>query len=122
MGGGIAAGLLSMWSQLGWSIPHIGASGAISAVMGAYMVFERHKPFYFWMIRILLFWRMIGISAWFYLLFWFIFQVVSLQIGNPLVDYWAHLGGFAFGFTFALLFNLLRKSKQQLRWKKRLET
>jgi len=100
---GIVADLVSLFTANTPSIPHIGASGAIAGVMGAYMALCPHKSFYVWMLRIGLFGNMIAVSAWLYLVFWFGAQLLSLKFGNPGIDYGAHIGGFAFGFVAGMI-------------------
>jgi membrane associated rhomboid family serine protease len=92
------ASAISLVSGSGWNVPHIGASGAIAAVMGAYVVLCPHKSFYLWFVRIGLYGNMFTVSAWLYLFFWFAMQIMSLRFGNPGIDYWAHIGGFLFGY------------------------
>jgi len=91
----------------GSTVPTIGASGAVSAVMGFYVLIFPHNR-----IRILywLFWYLIGtfwiravwaIGAWFALqLVWALVSVGSETVTG--VAYWAHVGGFAFGAGLAL--------------------
>lgn len=80
------------------NVPLVGASGAISAVMGAYAVL-------FWYSRIvslvfLIFPIIVEIPAIVYLFYWFLIQVVngffSTFVESP-VAYWAHAGGFIYG-------------------------
>lgn len=80
--------------------PAVGASGAISAVLGAYMLMypnARIKTlvFYFFIVTI------VRVPAYYYLGFWFIYQlmmgVVSLTGISSGVAFWAHIGGFIFG-------------------------
>ena len=78
-------------------LPHVGASGAISGVMGAYMVLCRHKSFHVWAFRFLVFGKMISVSAWIWLAYWFVMQVVYAFTGATQVDYWGHIGGFVAG-------------------------
>lgn len=84
----------------GLSTPAVGASGAISAVLGAYMLIYPHARirtlvFYFFIITV------VSIPAYYYLGFWFIFQllmgVISLTGLSSGVAFWAHIGGFIFG-------------------------
>jgi membrane associated rhomboid family serine protease len=96
---GIVADLVSVFTGNIPGIPHVGASGAIAGVMGAYLALCRHKSFYVWIFRIFVFGKMISVSAWLYLGFWFGIQLLCVKFGgNTHIDYWAHIGGFAFGF------------------------
>lgn len=83
--------------------PLVGASGAISGVIGAYVVFYPHSriltlvPFYYVI--------MIRIPARLYVLVWFIYQiaigVLSLRLPVSIAA-WAHVGGFFAGSLLAL--------------------
>ena len=82
------------------SIPTVGASGAIAAVMGAYLVmFPKSKI----NILVLVFFRTFKIPAIAFLGFWIVQQLFSgfASIGPDAassgVAWWAHIGGFAFG-------------------------
>jgi membrane associated rhomboid family serine protease len=89
-------------------LPTVGASGAISGVMGAYLVFyprvRVHTLFIF-----IIFFRIIPVQAWFILLLWFGIQLLSgyaspVGEGEGGVAFWAHVGGFVAGFLLARLF------------------
>jgi len=85
-------------------VPTVGASGAIAAVMGAYIVmFPRSR------IRTLVLLFFIRVPAYLFLGFWIIQQSYSgiqnlNNMGGSGVAWWAHIGGFVFGvlagFTF----------------------
>lgn len=82
-------------------VPAVGASGAISGVLGAYLVmFPRAK------VVTLLFFFFITttrIPAFAYLIMWIVFQVFSASFGaGGGVAYLAHIGGFAAGAVFGL--------------------
>ena len=107
----LAGGLVAMFAQvLGdpWStIPVLGASGAIAAVMGAFVVtFPRDR------IRtvlwILIFIRVTYIPAIFLIGFWFLMQLVNLgsvaDVRTGGVAYLAHIAGFLFGVITGRLF------------------
>lgn len=112
----LAGALLSSLIHLGSvtplyrDIPAIGASGAISAVLGAFLIiFPTVK------IRVLLtaFVRPIPMSvpAWVVLGFWFIGQLLSsLQItgSNTGIAFWAHIGGFAVGAVYGSVHQFLQ--------------
>ncbi len=96
---GIAAGIIHSFYAVsvgGGDIPAVGASGAISGVLGAYLIlFPRAKIF---TIIIAFFVTTIRIPALAYIPIWFILQVV-FSILNPEggVAYLAHIGGFVVG-------------------------
>ena len=82
------------------NVPSVGASGAISAVLGAYLLLfpgARIKTlvFYFY------FFTIINVPAFYYLGFWFLYQLMmgifSLAGLPSTVAFWAHIGGFVFG-------------------------
>jgi membrane associated rhomboid family serine protease len=87
------------------NVPNLGASGAIAAVLGAYFVLYPNS-------RVL---GLIGIfpvriSAWFFLGFWFLYQLIEANFGifeagahGGGVAFFAHVGGFVFGFLVAKL-------------------
>lgn len=90
-------------------IPSLGASGAISAVMGAYLVMFPHSKIKVWVI---IFFSTFYISAWLFLGFWFVQQLFA-GMGDSInvttaegegVAWWAHIGGFVFGLVFGFVF------------------
>ncbi|MGA9586390.1 MAG: rhomboid family intramembrane serine protease [Terracidiphilus sp.] len=88
-------------------IPALGASGAIAAVMGAFLITfprDRIKTFVFFLI----FFRITLIPAALLIGFWFLMQVLNLgtvaQVRTGGVAYLAHIGGFLFGIATARLF------------------
>ncbi len=107
---GVAAAAAQVWWEPGSVIPMVGASGAISGVMGAYLVlFPRVRVFVFIPLGIIPF--TFAVPAYVTLLFWFGSQVVAGFTGlSAGVAIWAHVGGFMVG---ALLVKLL-SSKRRL--------
>lgn len=103
-----AVHILSITTTRGMSLPTVGASGAISGVLGAYiLLYPRARVltlvFYFWI-------SIVRIPAIFFLGFWFIFQLLEGFLGSSSgVAYWAHIGGFIAGIILALI--LRRKKK-----------
>jgi len=94
------------------NVPTIGASGAISGVLGAYFVlYPRARV----LSLVLLGWiYIVPIPAVLLLGFWFIFQLfygmLDLEIGLPSgVAYWAHIGGFVAGICFGILWRKRRR-------------
>ncbi len=97
---GVGSGLLHVLFNWGSHVPAIGASGAISGVMGAYiLLFPRER------ILTLVFIFLVPIPAYFVLGVWFIFQFMAAvnMLGNNSVAasggvaVWAHVGGFLIG-------------------------
>jgi len=84
-----------------WLIPAVGASGAISGVLGAYLVlYPRSKLFTILYIFPLL------MSSAFYIALWFIYQLI-LGLLSPFgagIAFWAHIGGFLGGIALTPLF------------------
>jgi rhomboid family protein len=82
-------------------VPNLGASGAIAAVLGAYIVLFPTSQ-----IRGLVGVIPVRVSAWFYLGFWFLYQLFEANFGlfessanGGGVAFFAHVGGFVFGFV-----------------------
>jgi membrane associated rhomboid family serine protease len=108
---GLAAAIAHILVQPASPIPTIGASGAISGVLGAYLVLYPRIRINMLFIFIV-FWKVIAIPAWVVLIFWFIWQVVSglpeLMAVRPEVSggvaVWAHIGGFVTGLILVKLF------------------
>ena len=107
LAGGIAAMLAQVYADPLSQIPCLGASGAIAAVMGAFIVsFPRDR------IRTLLFFlifiRVTYIPAVFLIGFWFLLQVLNYGVVAVVrtggVAYMAHIGGFLFGVMLGRLF------------------
>ncbi|MEM4253503.1 MAG: rhomboid family intramembrane serine protease [Candidatus Nitrosotenuis sp.] len=106
---GIIAGLAHVVGDMYSPIPAVGASGAISGVLGAYLVmFPRAKVTTFLMMGF--FWRMLHVPAKWYLPFWLLFQNVlpfligGFGFGSGGVAYLAHIGGFAIGLATGYLY------------------
>jgi membrane associated rhomboid family serine protease len=99
---GAAAAMGQVIVSAGSTIPMIGASGAIAAVMGAYFVLYPHSRV-LTVIFLLFFMDMVEIPAIFFLGIWFIKELFS-GVGslgarslNGGVAFWAHVVGFAVG-------------------------
>lgn len=111
LAGGVLATLAHALLLPGSSTPLVGASGAVSAVLGAYiLLFPRQRVLTF-LPPFFVFW----LPAWFYLGYWIIIQVMQgvggLVAGDAAregVAWWAHIGGFAFGMATV---NLLARKK-----------
>lgn len=84
-----------------WIIPSVGASGAISGVLGAYLILFPHARliavFYFFPIMM---------TAEFYIFIWFLYQLIMGLAYSAVVGiaFWAHIGGFIAGIALLPLF------------------
>ena len=102
---GIGAGFAHILVDPSSPIPAVGASGAISGILGAYLaIFPRAKIMTFMMLGF--FWRMMHIQAKWFLPFWLVFQNLLPffiggfgQAGGGGVAFMAHIGGFAIGYA-----------------------
>ncbi|HWZ25903.1 MAG TPA: rhomboid family intramembrane serine protease [Verrucomicrobiae bacterium] len=94
---GIGSGLLHVLFNFNSSLPALGASGAISGVMGAYLILYPGSR-----ILTLVFIFLVPIPAFFILVYWFFLQFIAgvTSIGDVThggVAWWAHVGGFLMG-------------------------
>lgn len=104
---GVAGGLAQYIFMQDSTIPMLGASGAVAGVLGAYFVWFGHHSVktlvvFFGFITI------INVSASVMLFYWIATQILSgfISFGGPLGDmggvaYFAHIGGFVFGWLAA---------------------
>ncbi|MBI3050522.1 MAG: rhomboid family intramembrane serine protease [Acidobacteria bacterium] len=105
---GLAAALAQVAADPASEVPMVGASGAISGVMGAYLVlFPRVRVYT--MVPLGFFLQSMALPAWMMLIYWVFLQfaggitsIVSEQTGG--VAFWAHLGGFVAGVVLVKLF------------------
>jgi rhomboid family protein len=86
-------------------VPNLGASGAIAAVLGAFFVLYPNARVFGLVVVI-----PVRISAWFFLGFWFLYQLFEANFGifgakanGGGVAFFAHFGGFVFGAVVAWL-------------------
>jgi membrane associated rhomboid family serine protease len=108
IGGGVFAALVHTFFNPFSQIPCVGASGAIAACLGAYIVMFPHSRI---KILFVLFLTVFRVPAFFFLGFWILQQFLSGigTIGTVTSDtsgvaYWAHIGGFVFGVISGFLF------------------
>lgn len=108
---GLAAAAAHIFVQPASPVPTVGASGAISGVMGAYLVLYPQVRVRMLFIFVIFF-RVFRIRAWIVLVWWFFWQVLSalpeLSTMRPEVSggvaFWAHVGGFVAGLVLVKLF------------------
>jgi membrane associated rhomboid family serine protease len=121
---GVLAGLshvfVSAYTSQSIFIPSLGASGAISGVMGAYLLLFPRRSVHVW-----IFFFIISVPAFLAVGIWFIFQLVNgagmlggEEAGG--VAYAAHVGGFIAGFVLVKIFAKKRKvqlvQERKSRW------
>jgi membrane associated rhomboid family serine protease len=103
---GVLATGAHVLSAPGSPIPTVGASGAISGIMGAYLLLYPRVRVHTLFI-IIIFIKIIPIPAWAMLIWWFVLQVVSGMVQPATgggVAFWAHIGGFVAGLVLVKLF------------------
>jgi membrane associated rhomboid family serine protease len=113
--------VISVDNPLLYNVPVVGASGAISGVLGAYLVlYPKSKiltlVIYGWAV-------LVPIPAFIFLGIWFLMQwllgmydIIFFK-GLSGVAYWAHIGGFIAGMILALIFGLERKKAREKRFR-----
>ncbi|MFW6226086.1 MAG: rhomboid family intramembrane serine protease [bacterium] len=102
---GVLAGVAHFLFYNNSNIPVVGASGAISGVLGAYMFMFPYSRIIF-MIPVLFIPYLFQMNAFFYMIIWFLIQLFSgtisliTQSNDPTgIAFWAHIGGFIGGIT-----------------------
>jgi membrane associated rhomboid family serine protease len=112
--GGIIASLAQFVVNPVSPVPTLGASGAIAAVMGAFLVAFPHDRirtllFLGWFVTISLVPAILLVGFWFLIQslseFWTVFEIKH----SGGIAYVAHIGGFLFGMVFILLFKFVHK-------------
>jgi len=91
-------------------IPTVGASGAISGILGAYLVFFPRARIMS-LVPSFLFIRLARVPAFIFIGLWFILQLLYSG-GASSVAYMAHIGGFVAGLVVALPFRTIKKGRQ----------
>ena len=97
---GIFASLTQAFFNFNSEVPMIGASGSIAGVLGAYLYFFP-KAKVLVLIPFFIFFT-VKVSAYILLIFWFLFQFLNLSNVDSSVAWLAHIGGFIFGYLFAV--------------------
>jgi len=112
---GISAGIIHILGDPTSAIPAVGASGAISGILGAYLViFPRAKIQTVMMMGF--FMRMMHIQAKWFLPFWLVFQnllpffIGGFGVAGGGVAYLAHIGGFVVGLATGYLYKKTHSS------------
>jgi membrane associated rhomboid family serine protease len=114
---GILAGLAHVFTTVAFAdseqsllVPSLGASGAISGVLGAYILLFPTKR-----VMVIISWFVTAVPAFVAIGLWFVFQLISglgmLGSGSKAggVAYGAHIGGFVAGLILIKLFEIGRR-------------
>jgi membrane associated rhomboid family serine protease len=104
---GVLASTAHVVSDPGSPVPMVGASGAISGIMGAYLIlYPRARVRTLLIIVILI--KIVDLPAFVMLGYWFLIQLFSSMAdqmpGQGGIAFWAHIGGFAAGAILVKLF------------------
>jgi len=110
LGGGLAASAAHILFNMNSTVPSLGASGAIAAVLGAYVVMfpkarVRILIFLLYFVRITRVTAVLFVGVWF--LTQFLYGIASLGAESAQtagVAYWAHIGGFVVGLVAGVVF------------------
>ena len=101
---GLAAAAAQVFADPSSAVPMVGASGAISGVLGAYVILYPRVRVHILVFVILIF--RTSIPAWAMLGYWFFLQLLGagMEQGVGGVAVWAHIGGFLAGAVLIALF------------------
>jgi membrane associated rhomboid family serine protease len=118
--GGVAASLIHMATNWGSELPTLGASGAIAAVLGAYLVLFPGSKIVT-LIPLGFFSRLTTAPAIVFLGLWFILQLFEgvMSFGGADVSgvaFWAHVGGFVAGMVMVKLVLIGDRRERALAW------
>jgi len=102
LGGGVAAAVVQLLMTPHSALPMVGASGAIAAVLGAYLLLFPSARIVT-LVPLGFFWEQVELPAFLFLGLWFLLQWVQgltalgqvAEVGG--IAFWAHIGGFISG-------------------------
>ncbi|EAU65251.1 rhomboid family protein [Stigmatella aurantiaca DW4/3-1] len=111
----------------GSPVPTVGASGAISGVLGAYLVLYPRVRVKL-LLPLFIIFTFVSLPAWVVLIYWFVLQVITglpqLMTLRPEVSggvaVWAHIGGFVAGMVLIKLFENRNYTYRRTSWRHRL--
>ena len=114
LGGGVASAVVQLLMSPRSSVPMVGASGAIAAVLGAYLLLFPSARIVT-LVPLWFFWERVELPAFLFLGLWFLLQWVQgltslgqvADVGG--IAFWAHIGGFISGMLGILLLRPRRR-------------
>jgi membrane associated rhomboid family serine protease len=113
--GGIVAALVQAATAWNLCVPMVGASGAISAILGSYVVLYPGVKVRVGVVFFRFFFRTFLLPVWLVLGYWFVLQLINGwlsmgvdTLGEGGIAFFAHIGGFLFGAAFAFVFSMFR--------------
>jgi rhomboid family protein len=122
LAGGLAGALTHWFFNWNSAMPTLGASGAIAAVMGAYLITfpgARIRT----LIPIIIFLTTVDLPAFVILFYWLLLQllsgVASIGVADPMqggVAFFAHVGGFVAGIPLMILLRPRRRYRAASTW------
>ena len=113
---GAGAAAAHVLSAPGSMIPTVGASGAISGIMGAYLVLYPHIRIQTLFVFVIVL-RVLPVPAWLVLILWFGSQLLAGytdSVAQAGIAFWAHIGGFVAGVVLVKLFEDRRRVAARL--------
>jgi len=109
---GLAAHALQIGLQPDSVIPNLGASGAISGVMGAYLVlFPKNRVYAVILFHMMTVPAIVVLGLWVAMQFWNGFGSIMAPTGGGGVAYGAHIGGLLAGVLIACIVRMMMKSE-----------
>jgi membrane associated rhomboid family serine protease len=118
LGTGLAASAAHIITNSGSTVPSVGASGAISGIMGAYILLYPFNR-----VKVLVgYWGIMQVPAILFLGIWFITQLIngvaalSVETAQSAgIAFWAHIGGFVAGVAAAIVLGAIRREPERSR-------
>ena len=101
--------------------PSIGASGAISGVMGIYLM-RCHYSKIKTIVSVLIFYFKVNINTTWLMLFWILRDVYDGFFAEDNVAYWAHIGGYFTGIVIGILNNYWNKATAETRYESAMDS
>ncbi len=109
---GFAAALTHALTEVSSTIPMVGASGAISGILGAYLVLYPHARVVT-LVALVFFIRFVPVPAYLVLGVWFLMQLTGILGPSGGIAFFAHIGGFIFGLFGIFLFGSPRRARSR---------